>query len=216
MGEYELASLDSEPLYRPPSIASKASSQKPLTATPEKKRYFGGWRTGLAISTSAAAFVTLANIIFLGVVGARVNANGGALWTGDCKTAKEYSLWLHLAINALATVLLGAGNYTQQVLTGPTRQEIDQAHDKRQWLDIGVSSIHNLTKISIKRVAAWTVLALSSLPIHLLYATVSHKSVWVANELIDTTRWSLSKPAPTTSRSTLLHPTTSRSKLSAT
>ncbi|UPL01746.1 hypothetical protein LCI18_012680 [Fusarium solani-melongenae] len=172
MGEYELASLDSEPLYRPPSIASKASSQKPLTATPEKKRYFGGWRTGLAISTSAAAFVTLANVIFLGVVGARVNANGGALWTGDCKTAKEYSLWLHLAINALATVLLGAGNYTQQVLTGPTRQEIDQAHNKRQWLDIGVSSIHNLTKISIKRVVAWTILALSSLPIHLLYNSV--------------------------------------------
>ncbi|RMJ18109.1 hypothetical protein CDV36_002190 [Fusarium kuroshium] len=172
MGEYELASLDSEPLYRPTSFISKASSQKPLTARPEKKQLFGGWRTGLAISTSAAAFVTIANIVFLGVVGARVNANGGALWTGDCKTAKEYSLWLHLAINALATVLLGAGNYTQQVLTGPTRQEIDQAHDKRQWLDIGVSSLHNLTKISIKRVAAWIVLALSSLPIHLLYNSV--------------------------------------------
>ncbi|KAL2671462.1 hypothetical protein Neosp_014052 [[Neocosmospora] mangrovei] len=202
MGEYELASLESDSLYRPPSIAPKASSQRPLTATREKKQYFGGWRSGLAISTSAAAFVTLANIIFLGVVGARVNRNGGALWTGDCKTAKEYSLWLHLAINALATVLLGAGNYTQQVLTGPTRQEIDQAHDKRQWLDIGVSSIHNLTKISIKRVAAWTILALSSLPIHLLYNSVvafetsaNYYSVYTAtpNDLEETTLANVTK-----------------------
>ncbi|KAM0438541.1 hypothetical protein ACHAPT_001290 [Fusarium lateritium] len=169
MGTYELSS---EPLYRQASVADEMSDHKPTRTTLRGKQYFGGWRTGMAISTSAAAFVTIINLIFLGVVRAKVSAGGGSLWTGNCKTAKEYSLWLHLGINALATVLLGAGNYTQQVLTGPTRQEIDQAHDKRQWLDIGVSSLHNLTKISIKRVAAWTVLALSSLPIHLLYNSV--------------------------------------------
>lgn len=139
--------------------------------------YFRGWRSGLARSTAAAAVVTVINIVFLGVavpVLDRPTSDGtsdgseGTLFAGDCKTAKQLSIWLHLAINILATVLLAAGNYTQQVLTAPTRQEIDLAHSQKQWLDIGVSSLHNLRKISWKRVLAWSILALTSVPIHLL------------------------------------------------
>ncbi|KAM0429814.1 hypothetical protein ACHAPT_006420 [Fusarium lateritium] len=139
------------------------------------KQYIGGWRSGLAFATSVAALVTLTNVVFLLAALPNIKMSGsgeGYLYSGNCKTAKQFSIWIHLAINILATLLLGAGNYTQQVLTGPTRRELDRAHAKQTWLDVGVSSIRNLGKISFKRVAAWTVLALSSLPIHLLYNSV--------------------------------------------
>ncbi|KAF5005905.1 hypothetical protein FDECE_7663 [Fusarium decemcellulare] len=182
----------SAPLNRPHSIFSDASLEKPKSTTIQSNKYFTGWRSGLAISTSAAALVTILNIVFMIVVAPKLEMgdNGeGALYTGDCTTAKIHSIWLHLVINALSTVLLAAGNYTQQVLTGPTRQEIDKAHEKMQWLDIGVSSLHNLTKISWKRVAAWTVLALSSLPIHLLYNSVVSFETSVSVYNIYTARW---------------------------
>ncbi|KAM5347623.1 hypothetical protein ACJ41O_007447 [Fusarium nematophilum] len=146
------------PLCRPCNAVSQASLKKPTTTTPTQ--YFSGWRLGLAIAASAAALVTIINFLFLTIVRPRL----------DMSAAKQCSIWLHLGINILANVLLGAGNYTQQVLTAPTRQDIDRAHGRMQWLDVGVSSLHNLGTISTRRVAAWTALALSSLAIHLLCA----------------------------------------------
>ncbi|KAI3579703.1 hypothetical protein IWW34DRAFT_693993 [Fusarium oxysporum f. sp. albedinis] len=145
-------------------------------------RYFSGWRAGLARCTAVASIVTAINITFLLVAIPRlsISASGsseGALFSGDCKRAKQLSIWLHLAINILATALLAAGNYTQQVLTAPTRSEINIGHSQERWLDIGVSSLHNLRQISGKRVAAWILLALTSVPIHLFYnSTISFKS----------------------------------------
>ncbi|KAL0943141.1 uncharacterized protein CTRU02_201027 [Colletotrichum truncatum] len=135
---------------------------------------FTGWRFGLARATGAAALVTVANILFLAITipsmpGLEEPGLEGALFTGDCSKAKQLNTWSHLVINILGTVLLAAGNYTQQVLTAPTRAEIDRAHTKQQWLDIGVSSIRNLNKISGKRTFAWIILGLSSIPVHLLY-----------------------------------------------
>ncbi|KAM5344029.1 hypothetical protein ACJ41O_012566 [Fusarium nematophilum] len=125
--------------------------------------YFKGWRAGLCRATAAAAVITVTNIVLFSVavprlkrfdprIAREMNSNPKtALYDGNCETAKQLSIWLHLLINILATILLAAGNYVQQVLTAPTRHEIDLAHDQRQWLDIGVSSI---------------------LPIHLLYNSV--------------------------------------------
>lgn len=136
------------------------------------KQYIGGWRSGLALATLAAAIVTMMNIIFLIVAACLTDVakNGEReLYHGNCKSAKDYNVWAHLVINILATAMLGASNYTQQVLSGPTRHEIDRAHAQQKTLDIAVLSIRNLTEISTKRVTAWFMLALSSIPIHLLY-----------------------------------------------
>jgi hypothetical protein len=151
------------------------SAEVLLTGMPT--RYFSGWRAGLARCTAVASIVTAINITFLLVAIPRldISASGsseGALFSGDCKRAKQLSIWLHLAINILATALLAAGNYTQQVLTAPTRSEINIGHSQEKWLDIGVSSLHNLRQISGKRVAAWILLALTSVPIHLLYNSI--------------------------------------------
>ncbi|KAG0646007.1 hypothetical protein D0Z07_7768 [Hyphodiscus hymeniophilus] len=58
-----------------------------------------------------------------------------------------------------------------QVISSPTRKEVDVAHQKGRWLDIGVPSTRNLREISWLRIAMWSVLALSSIPLHLMYNT---------------------------------------------
>lgn len=70
-----------------------------------------------------------------------------------------------------------------QVLVAPTRGELDRAHSKGDWMDVGVASIRNLFKISWNRTLLWGILALSSVPIHLLYNSAVFKSIG-ANEYI--------------------------------
>jgi hypothetical protein len=85
--------------------------------------------------------------------------------------ADEVSWWssaFHIAINAMSTLLLAASNYTMQVLSAPTRGEIDRAHSTKQWLDLGVLSLHNLHRIPKRRLMLCIILGISSIPIHLL------------------------------------------------
>ena len=56
-----------------------------------------------------------------------------------------------------------------QCLSSPTRNEIDKAHSQGIWLDIGVPSVRNLRKLSTTRIILWWLLAISSIPLHLLY-----------------------------------------------
>lgn len=56
-----------------------------------------------------------------------------------------------------------------QCLSSPTRSEIDKAHGQGIWLDIGVPSVRNLRRLSTSRIVLWWVLAISSVPLHLLY-----------------------------------------------
>ena len=65
---------------------------------------------------------------------------------GDCGKMKRLDLGLHLLINILSTILLGASNYSMQCLTAPTRQDIDQAHHDNSWMDIGVPSVKNIRR----------------------------------------------------------------------
>lgn len=62
-----------------------------------------------------------------------------------------------------------ASNYSMQCLSSPTRKEIDKAHARRAWLDVGVPSFRNLRRLSTTRIVLWWLLALSSIPLHLLY-----------------------------------------------
>lgn len=95
------------------------------------------------------------------------------------------SFWLHICINILSTLLLSASNCeynpksfctsglqaadTMQVISSPTRSEVDKAHQASRWLDIGVPGIRNLISITKTRVVWWALLAISSIPLHLLY-----------------------------------------------
>jgi hypothetical protein len=93
---------------------------------------------------------------------------GKTLYQGDCKKVKNLGIIAHLFINLFSTILLSASNYAMQCLSAPTREEVDQAHAKSMWLDIGVLSIRNLRNINKKRSVLCMLLGLSSLPLHLL------------------------------------------------
>lgn len=88
---------------------------------------------------------------------------------GSCSRTKDIAVWLHLAINILSTLFLGASSYTMQCLIAPTRQAIDMAHEQKIWLDIGTPSIRNLFRISRSRMLLWWMVVLSSVPLHLMY-----------------------------------------------
>lgn len=93
----------------------------------------------------------------------------GLIYEGNCATVANFNLWFHLLINLLSTGILSASNFCMQLQAAPTRKDIDRAHKKGRWVDIGVPSLRNLRYISTWRRLTWVSLALSSLPIHFLY-----------------------------------------------
>lgn len=90
------------------------------------------------------------------------------VYQGSCDFVKRLNLWLHLLINVLSTGMLMASSYCLQLQAAPTRKDVDKAHAARDWLDIGVISLRNLRYVSNWRRFSWLLLALSSLPVHLL------------------------------------------------
>jgi hypothetical protein len=62
---------------------------------------------------------------------------------------------------------LASSNYTMQVMSSPTRKEIDGAHIRGEWLDVGLLSPRNFRFISRRRAGLCFMLAISSIPLHL-------------------------------------------------
>jgi hypothetical protein len=132
---------------------------------------FQGWRMGLLLNCCISAIILCINLIVLIFINSR---NGGfqdgfaVPWTGTAETVSWYSSAIHIAINALSTVLLAASNYTMQVLSSPTRSDIDKAHLRKEYLDIGFLSRRNLSRISKRRLVLFLLMGFSTIPIHLL------------------------------------------------
>jgi hypothetical protein len=135
---------------------------------------WGGWRKTI-LAGAVLTFITLiANFAVL--VWASIRKQGGndngagavTLDTGTCKEMGNLFTWWHLGVNVLSTLLLSAGTACMQCLSAPTRQEINEAHSQGSWLDIGIPSMRNLRWISGRRQMLWVLLAVSSLPLHLL------------------------------------------------
>ncbi|KAI1443085.1 hypothetical protein F5Y02DRAFT_226996 [Annulohypoxylon stygium] len=140
--------------------------------------------------------ILLIGIIFTANLGLTIFAivhyesqNGvGTIYEGDCNKVKTLDQWLHLLINFLGTGMLSASNYCMQLQAAPTRQDIDRAHEAEayrrdpnhsegRWLDIGVPSLRNLRYISNWRRVGWVLLAISSIPIHLMYNSAVFQSL---------------------------------------
>lgn len=169
--QIELQIYDTEPLSRSYlEDDTKDDPTKPFLERQSSFTRFSGWRGGVLISIVACAFVLLLNVILAIVSGTawKLEDNIATAFTGNCKTAANWTTALHLLINLLSSLLLGASNYCMQRLVAPTRKEVDDAHAKNQWLDIGVPSIRNLPRIDKKRALLWLLLGLSSVPLHLL------------------------------------------------
>lgn len=117
-----------------------------------------------------AVLVFLINLVSTAVLRVKWGSNGDIIniFQGDCSRIEKVSAGLHVIINLLSTLLLGASNMCMQLLAAPTRSEINIAHKDFIWLDIGVPSLRNLRYIGKERLAIWILLGLSSVPIHFL------------------------------------------------
>lgn len=133
----------------------------------------------MAASTATATAVLTVNVVVTIAACAKVGLVGGigTAYDGDCGTVNTWALWLHIIINVLSSILLSASNYTMQCVTSPTRKELDRAHSRGDWLDIGVAGVRNLSRISRQRQVLWVMLAFSSIPIHLLYNSAVFKTL---------------------------------------
>ena len=92
----------------------------------------------------------------------------GTLDYGDAEPMKKLGLTYHVLINILSTALLTSSNYCMQILSAPSREELDAAHARNTWMDIGIISFRNLAYINRRRMIFWCMLGLSSFPLHLL------------------------------------------------
>jgi hypothetical protein len=137
--------------------------------TPSKRKILQhGWRFGAINCAFSVTVVFLFNFIVTAWGTAHKNAGEEVIFSDDCHKVSKLNSWLHLLINLLSTILLSASNYCMQCLSAPTRSEVDLAHARGSWLDIGIPSTRNLRFISRKRAIVWALLGLSSLPLHLL------------------------------------------------
>ena len=130
-----------------------------------------GWQIGVLSAFYISVFVLVVNISLLIVGGVKHGgyADGiGTLNYGDSGPMKRIGLTYHVLINVLSTALLTSSNYCMQILSAPSREELDLAHARNSWLDIGIISFRNLAFISQRRMVCWCILGFSSLPLHLL------------------------------------------------
>lgn len=155
--------------YQPHPQGSTASSIVSVKRTRVQKIFgnrFTGWRFGALHFGIWAAIVFCINLIVT-IWGTTVRKSG-VLLEGDCDRVKIYNNGLHVLINVLSTILLSGSNYCMQCLSAPTRDEVNEAHANRRWLDIGIPSIRNVKHLGKQRIILWISLALTSLPLHLL------------------------------------------------
>ena len=130
-----------------------------------------GYHFGIICCAAVSAAVLIVNTVVTiwGWQHYGIKNSLGTIREGSCTQTKNLATRLHLVINILSTLLLGASNYSMQCLSAPTRHDIDQAHAKRIRLDIGTTSLRNLLRISRCRATLWLLIAISSVPFHLLY-----------------------------------------------
>jgi len=144
-----------------------------------------------------AVLVLLVNVGFVVCAATCEKQQGSAsAYQGSCKTTASLLLGSHVGINVLRSALLSASSYCMQILSAPTRTEIDEAHFKHVWVDIGLQSIRNLRRISPRRVMMWWLHVLSSVPLHLIYnsAAFSMLSAYEYKLLVVTRNFLLPKP----------------------
>lgn len=134
------------------------------------------WTDGLSLRAKGFAVIFLINMTFIAVaIGLskkydddRGFLNGAVIYEGSCTLTKRWSTALHLIINILSTCMLAMSTYCMQVLVAPTRQDIDEHHARKRWLDIGYISWRNILVLDKYRLVLLMILAITAIPFHLM------------------------------------------------
>ncbi|CAG1979931.1 unnamed protein product [Fusarium graminearum] len=142
------------------------------------KKLGTGWRVIAIFNIIAVFLITLFGTILV-IVGTQQSAGSGQksggisaqfiFFEGDCKTSKSINTWLHLLLNAFSTGVLASSNFFMQILSSPTRSEVDKAHKANRALKIGVQSLRNVFWTSKIKFVCWILFFISSFPLHLFF-----------------------------------------------
>ncbi|KAF4446592.1 hypothetical protein FALBO_17056 [Fusarium albosuccineum] len=175
-----LASASSSPNNSRPGTP-KAEQEKMLKdERPRQPRtLMAGWRGGVAANVLLAFLILVASIICLALASAKghIAASDSSLMEGSPAKVDGIGRGILVVVNLFAIILIAGANYLVQILSSPTRAEVDIAHENRKWLDIGIPSLRNLSAISPTRAslsALMLVLAVSSQVIYNALIITSH------------------------------------------
>jgi hypothetical protein len=137
--------------------------------------FLTGWRCAavfMVLLTGLLALVLLGTLLLslYGLDGSsKAIGVSTLLFRGHCEASTQYNFWAHLAINFVASGVLASSNFFMQVLVAPTRADVDRAHAKGRALEIGVQSWRNLFHVRFLHRAFWILLAISTVPLHLIF-----------------------------------------------
>ena len=168
-------------------LVSGPAEYKPLsTKQPQTSASYSGWRFGSIVACIEVGACLVLNVLFSVLATAIDGApNGiGTLYEGNCKKVHSMDTWMHVALNVLATMLIGASNYTMQCLSAPSRSDVNKAHVNGTMLDIGVPSIRNFRYLPGRRIALWAILCCSTIPLHLLWNSAIFSTLQSNNYLL--------------------------------
>lgn len=144
-----------------------------------------GWRR-TAVMNIIMAFVCVT--ILLIILSISVSQPGSSLsrptviFKGDCTSSGRLNLVLNLLVNILSGVVLASSNFFMQVLSSPSREEIDIAHSWLRSLDIGVPSVKNLYYVARFKSFSWLMFLISSVPIHLFFNSAIFSTSYLASQ----------------------------------
>ncbi|EAQ92466.1 hypothetical protein CHGG_00701 [Chaetomium globosum CBS 148.51] len=96
----------------------------------------GGWRAGVAMIVLATLVILITGFVCLVVAisGVNAGAGGSAVFEGSCGSAAAVDWGLHAVVNVFVVVLVGGANYAFQVLSSPTREEVEAVHQRGGWV----------------------------------------------------------------------------------
>lgn len=149
-----------------------------------------GWRNAGVINTTLICALSIILITLLFISAFRLGSGWPSIFdsvlyfSGYCPTANRKNIIFHLGLNALATLVLASSNFFMQILCSPTREDIDKAHRRARFLEIGVQSVRNLPFIPVPKLLFWLLLCASSVPLHLFFNGVVTESRASTNFLL--------------------------------
>jgi len=139
-------------------------------------RHFPAWRGGIAAFMIVAILVLVLNVsLLIWTVNHLEHGLFATIKMSSCKSIGKWSALFQGFISISSTLLLSGSNYCIQVLSSPTREEVDEAHAAHTYLNIGVLSIRNITRFRKRRLGLVVVLVLTSIPFRLVYVTALNR-----------------------------------------
>ncbi|KAF4896972.1 hypothetical protein CGCF415_v011381 [Colletotrichum fructicola] len=137
-------------------------------------RMKSGWRAGIAVNIVIGFIILIVAIVclVLALVVVGMVRGESRVYEGSCSKADEIKIGLSVAINVIVIILLATANYVFQVLSSPTRTEVEMAHEEHRWLHIGVPSFRNLRFISKPRVVMAVIIMMTAVSTQVIYNAV--------------------------------------------